>query len=156
MLRCRHSHIYKLCQLLKHGNSVEVVVFEMWEKNLRSLKMWETLLPRLMSGLESDSLHAMHILHALPATYEIVQQMILANVSNYKTLKFADMRSCLLSEELHQGTTASVNAIRTGKKMGKDMNCNHCGGSNHWEKGCFCKQREHSREEVQSKQKKGN
>ena len=44
MLRCRHSHIYKLCQLLRHGNSVK----------LRSLKMCEKLLPHLTNGLESD------------------------------------------------------------------------------------------------------
>ena len=54
VLRCGHSHFYKLCQSLRHGNSVEFAVFEMWEKNLQSLKMWETLLPCLMSGLESD------------------------------------------------------------------------------------------------------
>ena len=99
----------------------------------------------------ADSLHAMLILRALLATYEIMQQMILANVSGYKTLKSADMRSCLLSEELRQGTTTSVNAFRTGKKTGKDTNCNHCGGSNHWEKECCHKQCGLSREEVQSK-----
>ena len=68
----------------------------------------------------ADSLHTMLILHALPAAYEIVQQTILANVNDYKTLKSVDMRSHLLSEELCQGMTTSVNAIRTGKKTGKD------------------------------------
>ena len=28
VLGCRHNHIYKLCQSLRHGNSVEVAVFE--------------------------------------------------------------------------------------------------------------------------------
>ena len=93
----------------------------------------------------------MLILCALPAAYEVMQQMILANGSDCKTLKSADMRSRLLSEELDQGTTTSVNAIRTGKETGKDTNCNHCGGSNHWEKECRCKQHGLSREEAQRK-----
>ena len=45
----------------------------------------------------ANRLHTVLILCALPATYEIVQQMILANVSDYKTLKSANMRSRLLS-----------------------------------------------------------
>ena len=43
VLRCQHSHIYKLCQLLRHGNSVKS----------QSLKMWEKLLLHLTNGLES-------------------------------------------------------------------------------------------------------
>ena len=58
-----------------------------------------------------DSLHAMLILRALPSTYEVVQQTILANVKDYKTLTSDDIRSRLLSEELRQGTTVGVNAI---------------------------------------------
>jgi hypothetical protein len=39
----------------------------------------------------ADSLHAMLILCALPPTYDIVQQMILANISDYKVLTSANM-----------------------------------------------------------------
>ena len=53
----------------------------------------------------------MLILRALPSTYEVVQQTILANVKDYKTLTSDDIRSRLLSEELRQGTTVGVNAI---------------------------------------------
>ena len=41
VLRCQHSHIYKLCQSLRHSNSV---------LKLQCLKMWETLLPCLTTG----------------------------------------------------------------------------------------------------------
>ena len=63
-----------------------------------------------------DSLHAMLVLCALPSNYEVVQQTILTNVRDYKTLTSADMRSQFFSKELHQGTTTGVNAIRPGKK----------------------------------------
>ena len=46
-----------------------------------------------------DSLHAMLILCAIPTTYEVVQQTILVNVKDYKTLTSSDIRSQLLSEE---------------------------------------------------------
>jgi hypothetical protein len=38
-----------------------------------------------------DSLHAMLILRALPSSYKIVQQTILANISDYTTLTSSDM-----------------------------------------------------------------
>ena len=47
VLRCRHSHIYKCCQLLRRSDSVlEVVVFE---------NVGKKLLLRLTNGLESES-----------------------------------------------------------------------------------------------------
>ena len=70
-----------------------------------------------MAGMTiPNSLHAMLILCTLPSAYEVVQQTILANVRDYKTLTSADIRAQLLSEELPQGTAIGVNAIRTGKK----------------------------------------
>ena len=103
-----------------------------------------------------DSLHAMLVLRALPSNYEVVQQTILANVRDYKTLTSANMRSRLLSEELRQGTTTGVNAIRPGKKAASTDSCNWCGGTGHWERDCKRKQRGLSREEAQSERKKGN
>ena len=87
-----------------------------------------------------DSLHAMLILRALPSTYEVVQQTILANVKDYKTLTSHDIRSRLLSEELRQGTTVGVNAIRPGKRAVSTDSCNWCGGTGHWERDCRRKQ----------------
>ena len=78
-----------------------------------------------------DSLHAMLILHALTSTYKVIQQTLLANIQDYKTLTSADMRSHLISEELHQGKSATINVIRPTKKAADS--CNWCGGSGHWE-----------------------
>ena len=100
----------------------------------------------------ADSLHAMLLLHALPSTYEIVQQTILASVSDYKTITSANMRSRILSEELRQGTTAAISAIRTGKKASNT--CNFCGAPGHWERECRRKKRGLSKEEAQSERKK--
>ena len=52
-----------------------------------------------------DSLRVMLILRTLPSTYEVVQQTILANIGDYRTVTF-------LSEELYQGMTSNVNTIK--------------------------------------------
>jgi gag-polypeptide of LTR copia-type len=100
----------------------------------------------------ADSLHAMLLLHALPSTYEIVQQTILASVSDYKAITSANMRSRILSEELRQGTTTAINAIRSGKKASNT--CNFCGAPGHWERECRRKKRGLSKEEAQSEWRK--
>ena len=95
----------------------------------------------------------MLILWALPSTYEVVQQTILANVKDYKTLTSDDMQSRLLSKELCQGTTIGVNAIQ---KTASTNTCNWCRGTRHWERDCRRKQQGLSREEAQSERKKSN
>ena len=47
---------------------------------------------RIMAAdMGSDNIHAMLILKALPSTYEVTQQTILANVKDYKELTSADI-----------------------------------------------------------------
>lgn len=98
----------------------------------------------------ADSLHAILILRALPPSYEVMQQAILANVSDYKKLTSADMRARIISEELRQTTTA-VNAIRPGRKS---ATCSWCGGGGHMERECRKKLRGLSKEEAHSEQKR--
>ena len=102
-----------------------------------------------------DSLHAMLILCTLPSNYEIVQQTILANVSDYKTLTSIGMRSRILSEELRQGTNGNINAIKAAGKYGNKNTCNFCGGPGHWENDCHRKLQGLSKQEAQSERKNG-
>ena len=55
-----------------------------------------------------DSLHAMLVLCALPSTYKVVQQTILANIQDYKPLTSTNMGSRLLSEELRHSTVVGI------------------------------------------------
>ena len=50
----------------------------------------------------SDPLHTLNVLQALPTSYKIVQQTILATISNFTMINWADIQSCILSEELWQ------------------------------------------------------
>ena len=95
----------------------------------------------------SDPLHTLNILQALPMTYEIVQQAILATITNFVKIDWANTHSRILSEELWQGSQSSINAIRSGRKPNS---CNWCGGGGHWERDCRKKQRGLSKEEAQS------
>ena len=105
---------------------------------------------RIMAAdMGSDNIHAMLILKALPSTYEVTQQTILANVKNYKELTSANIRAQILAEELHQ-TSATINAIRPGRKTNA---CNWCGGSGHWERDCRQRIRGLFKEEAQSEWK---
>ena len=103
-----------------------------------------------------DSLHVMLILRTLPSTYEVMQQTILVNTQDYKMLTSTDMRSHLISEELHQGMTIGINTIRYGRKAMSTDSCNWYRGSGHWEQDCQRKQRGLSKEEAQNARKKGN
>ena len=58
------------------------------------------------SGLKvDDSLHAIILLQSLPDSYQVVQQTLLATIdlSAITPAITASIRSCILSEELHQG-----------------------------------------------------
>jgi len=48
----------------------------------------------------SDPLHTLNVLQALPASYEIIQQMILATITDFTTIDWANIQSHILSEEL--------------------------------------------------------
>ena len=99
----------------------------------------------------SDPLHTLNVLQALPTTYEIVQQTILATITDFTKIDWANTRSRILSEELRQGSQSSVNAIRPGRRSNS---CNWCGGGGHWERDCRKKQRGLSKEEAQSERKR--
>ena len=82
----------------------------------------------------SDPLHTLNVLQALPASYEVVQQTILATLSDFSKIDWGNTCSRILSEELHQGTSAGIAAIcARASGQGKDK-CNFCGGIGHWEK----------------------
>ena len=107
------------------------------------------------SGLAiSDSFHALFVIQALPTSYEVVQQTILASVTNFTNISWSDIRTRILSEELRQDANAGVSAIAAGGKKKKDT-CNYCSGAGHWEKDCRLKARGLSREEAQSEARKG-
>jgi gag-polypeptide of LTR copia-type/Zinc knuckle len=97
----------------------------------------------------SDPLHTLNVLQALPASYEIVQQTILATITDFSKIDWASTKNCILSKELQQGLQPNINAIRTKSNNCKDK-CNYCGGTGHWEKDCRRKERGLSREEAQS------
>ena len=99
----------------------------------------------------SDPLHTLNVLQALPTTYEIVQQTILATITDFSKIDWANTCSWILSEELQQGSQTSVNAIRSGRKSNS---CNWCGGAGHWESDCCKKLCGLSKEEAQSKRKR--
>ena len=108
------------------------------------------------SGLAiSDSFHALFIIQALPTSYEVVQQTILASVTNFMNISWSDIRTQILSEELRQDVNAGVSAIAAGGKKKKNTTCNYCGGAGHWEKDCRRKARGLSHEEAQSEARKG-
>jgi len=48
----------------------------------------------------SDPLHTLNVLQALPASYEVIQQMILATITDFTTIDWANIQSHILSEEL--------------------------------------------------------
>ena len=99
----------------------------------------------------SDLLHTLNVLQALLMTYEIVQQTILATITDFTKIDWASICSCILSKELRQGSQASINAIRPGRRSNS---CNWCGGAGHWERDCRKKQRGLSKEEAQSEWKR--
>jgi Pol polyprotein, beta-barrel domain len=106
----------------------------------------------MILGSDSDPLHTLNILQALPASYEIVQQTILATITDLSKIDWVTTQNCILSEELRQGSQPNVNTIRTKSNNGKDK-CNYCGGTEHWEKDCRRKTHGLSREEAQSERK---
>ena len=81
----------------------------------------------------SDPLHPLNVLQALPASYEIVQQTILATITDFSKIDWATTRSRILSEALRQGSQPSVHSIRAKSNAGKDK-CNYCGGTGHRER----------------------
>ena len=88
----------------------------------------------------------------LPNTNSFVgskTQTILANVKNYKELTSANIRACILAEELRQ-TSATINAIRPGRRTNT---CNWYGGAGHWERDCCKRLRGLSKEEAQSERR---
>lgn len=90
----------------------------------------------------SDALHALNILQALPDSYEVVQQSILAGITDFATVKSDSIRTRILSEELRQGTSANVSAIRSGKsKASPESECHWCGGKGHFVADCRRKAR---------------
>ena len=109
----------------------------------------------IASGLAiSDSFHALFVIQALPTSYEVVQQTILATVTDFKNISWSDVCTWILSEELCQSSQVEVSVIAVGGKKKKDS-CNYCKGAGHWEKDCQRKARGLSREEAQSEARKG-
>ena len=103
----------------------------------------------------SDPLHTLNILQALPASYETIQQIILATIADFTTINWVNIWSCILSEELRQISQPNISAICPKSSNNKDK-CNHCGGTGHWEKDCCCKACGLSQEEAQAERKGGN
>ena len=101
-----------------------------------------------------DSLHAMIMLQSLPDSYKVVQQTLLATIDFPKatTATISNIRSRILSEELCQGSTSGVSAIKRKPDANKGK-CNYCGGTGHWEKDCKRKERGLSREEAKAERK---
>ncbi|HEV7738391.1 MAG TPA: DDE-type integrase/transposase/recombinase, partial [Chlamydiales bacterium] len=93
---------------------------------------------------------------ALPSSFEVTKQAILASVSKLSDLSPTDVRQRILSEELRQGSSVTVNAIRTVRKqMSGKGNCFWCEG-NHWEAECQRKARGLTREQARTERKKSN
>ena len=91
---------------------------------------------------------------SLPDSYEVVQQTLLATIDFPKatTATISNICSCILSEELRQGSTSGVSAIKCKPDANKGK-CNYCGGTGHWEKDCKRKECGLSREEAKAERK---
>ena len=86
-----------------------------------------------------DSLHAMILLQSLLDSYQVVQQTLLATIdfSPVTPATIANIRSCILFEELHQGTTPKINVIKRALPVSQKDKCNYCDGTGHWEHNCW-------------------
>ncbi|HEV7738405.1 MAG TPA: hypothetical protein VGO47_13660 [Chlamydiales bacterium] len=62
----------------------------------------------------TDATLALVMVLALPPSFEVTKQTILASFSKATDLSSIDVRQRILSEELRQGASSSISAIRTG------------------------------------------
>ena len=97
-----------------------------------------------------DPLHTLNVLQALPSSYEIVQQTILATIDDFSEIKWSNICSRILSEELHQTSTPGVNVIHKKGTGTAKTKCTYCGGKGHLEKDCHRKACGLSKEEART------
>ncbi|HEV7738393.1 MAG TPA: hypothetical protein VGO47_13595 [Chlamydiales bacterium] len=104
----------------------------------------------------TDATLALVMVLALPPSFEVTKQTILASCSKASDLTSIDVRQRILSEELRQGTSSNVSAIHAGNRQfpGKGK-CFWCEG-NHWEADCQRKARGLTKEQARAERKKNN